>query len=602
MADPNNINNQDNQTDSSNPDEQTQVKTVDLGSGSLPAEPIPDGNSLTSAAAAPATSVPATSDPAAPATSDPAAPATSVPATSDPAAPPTSVPAASAPAASAAATSDPAASAPAASAAATPDPAAPATSVPASAAPAEDQPMSTTDPSTGVTITSNPFPAQSSESEAKSEESALQTTQASKPANAVASAESEQTPSQSAGGVTMPSESKSESTAPLPESVTPTTEKASVMANASTSTSTPDLDQLKSQETRESAPNQQAISPTAQPAQPTPQPSAGEPPIRPSQAEPVQPSQSAEANVATPQPIPAQQPASASQPTPTAPASSIPSVSTPSPLIPGPVGEEEVKKKAKKRGGGPSIFGLGRLGCRTIVTIFVIIPLILIIALVAVFIFRPEPVWGELKLFINGSVSNDGYGSAADVSPDYRLADRLNKATLIEPSLYQLVLSEQEIAYLVDRKISNVEQIYSNSSDNEISVLLNLTPEEDDPLWLKITLTQEGDQLEITSSSFGRFAIPNAVREQIQSTLVTGLSFLNRDSAVSIIQELIGSDQITITSAQFEEDQLLINFESEEMLGMQEMPLEDPVQPPLGEPEEVELTEELPADDLTPDL
>lgn len=227
-----------------------------------------------------------------------------------------------------------------------------------------------------------------------------------------------------------------------------------------------------------------------------------------------------------------------------------------------PTKPQQVVKVVNKR---PGRFSLLRLSCRSIACLGCLLPLVLLLIIVFVVLFKPDPVWGRAKAFLNDELKP---GEQASLAAPNTLPD-LDASMLIAPDnpdgSKTIILTEAELAAILSRSIKDSEHFYLDLQPQTIRIMIDLDQNQAEPLWFFIDLSQNQGVVEVSRSGFGRADMPGGVVALARDNVNRSLDFINLKSDDVLVEEFLGRKDLDVTRVDVQTGQMVLDLKRREL-------------------------------------
>jgi hypothetical protein len=186
----------------------------------------------------------------------------------------------------------------------------------------------------------------------------------------------------------------------------------------------------------------------------------------------------------------------------------------------------------------PINFAISKIGCgcKSLVGLGCVVPLISFVLLILLILFQPSSIWEPFKGFLNQNLSSEGFSQIK--SPEEQKENTPKETEDIE-------ITEEQLAQALSTQYPALENFYLNISPNKITLLTNID-DQGSPLWLYIDIKHDpaSQKLRFDKAGLGLFELPPGLINLADQKLNEALSTFNLDSADEILSQLVPIDLI----------------------------------------------------------
>lgn len=202
---------------------------------------------------------------------------------------------------------------------------------------------------------------------------------------------------------------------------------------------------------------------------------------------------------------------------------------------------------------------------RVFVISLITIIVVSVIALLVIYIFKPEPVWGGLKNFLNSDLNKS---TVANVSLD-DIYKKINTATKSEDGNYYVELNSAEVTTLFRKTALISDASIVELENDRIEFFLNSESNEK-PLWFKVRMDRKSEKdMEVTNVGFQRFSLPWFVAGMFDQTFGGLSGMLSKQNtngdAVIIFNQILNferfDNKLELEDVELKENKVVLIFE-----------------------------------------
>ncbi len=194
-------------------------------------------------------------------------------------------------------------------------------------------------------------------------------------------------------------------------------------------------------------------------------------------------------------------------------------------------------------------------GCKSLVGLGCVIPLVFFVLLILMILFQPSPVWEPFKSFLNQDLSSDDFSqlnasSQSDSQTDSELASQPDSQAEepeastdnASPDQNSIEITEAQLAQALSQNYPVLENFYLDISPDKLRLLTNIE-DEGGPLWVYIDIKyeesadneQEPSKFNFDRAGFGLFELPPGLINLANQKLNEALDTFNLDSVNEIL-------------------------------------------------------------------
>jgi hypothetical protein len=197
------------------------------------------------------------------------------------------------------------------------------------------------------------------------------------------------------------------------------------------------------------------------------------------------------------------------------------------------------------------------VGCRSVAFLGCIIPLSLVLLMMLIVVLKPEPVWTNIKIFLNAGITTEDYVKTTEQfkSPD-QVKERVTKDYEKKDNA-EVNISEDEAAALVAKFLPNSSKTFISVKPDGVYALTNVDTEEK-PLWIELKFVVDGQNLVLDYMGLGRMSLPKQFLGSGQDYLNGRLSTVKINRTETFFATLLAYPDFDYKSLRLEENKIII--------------------------------------------
>lgn len=201
-----------------------------------------------------------------------------------------------------------------------------------------------------------------------------------------------------------------------------------------------------------------------------------------------------------------------------------------------------------------------KLSCRSIACLGCLIPLLAVLGLVILVLFKPEPSWAKTKDFINKDLDKGSYAPIKKVNPQVDVDAKLNAVQSNPDGSRVITLTEVEFASILAESLKDAEHFYLDVTPQKIRVIVDADANPNEPLWFYISLDQKNGALVVTDSGFGRIKMPGQVVKLVKDNVDQSLDFTNLESDTVLVKEILGRKDYQVNQVILRDGEIVLSI------------------------------------------
>lgn len=217
------------------------------------------------------------------------------------------------------------------------------------------------------------------------------------------------------------------------------------------------------------------------------------------------------------------------------------------------------KVKVVRQGNGFRIPFI-KLSCRSIACMGCLIPLLAILGIVALVLFKPEPLWAKAKDIINKDLDQGSYAPIKKVKPQIDVDAKLNAVQANPDGSRVITLTEAEFANILAESLKDADHFYLDVTPQKIQVMVDADGNPKEPLWFYITLDQKNGALVVTDSGFGRVKMPGQAVKLVKDNVDRSLDFTNLESDTVLVEEILGRKDYQVNQVVLRDGEIVLSI------------------------------------------
>jgi len=195
------------------------------------------------------------------------------------------------------------------------------------------------------------------------------------------------------------------------------------------------------------------------------------------------------------------------------------------------------------------------LSCKLLSFFGCVLPLILIVILFILVVFRPPFLWNTTKKMLNSKLTLTDYQNIKDANDPINLNTRIKETK----EGRKLILTTSELATSIKPNLDNPEKYYLKLSPGEVTIVANIE-DQNQPLLMYFKLKVQGNQLVLTKVGFGLFPFPDFLTQKVQSDLLAKLTNFKVLNLNELSSKIFNINNVNIAEVKIDLDQLIIIF------------------------------------------